>query len=285
MRPRLMLHMFFPVTAAISLALFTDLAKATPVTIPITGGTLTADENALSTPAGVTTFLDLTGVTPPSGATLMGTGYTVTFSNFSSLSSCSTDEGIVQGTDPCHAVPVAGDIGGTPEYLTGGLESTLTASLGSSGNYLSTGGPGGVITITFTSPQTSLELLWGSIDGCNTSTNCSPTSTAYPGNSLALNNGITVTGYELETDLLGNGFTSNGAQGFGGSAWIVLDTTTPFTTVTLTSLQSSFESAGFAAASVPISTNPEPASVFLVGTGLGLAALLRRSTLGKRLKR
>jgi hypothetical protein len=285
MRPRLMLHMYFPVMAAVS-ALFTDVARATPVTIPITNGTLTASVNPLPTPAGVTTFVDLTGVTAPSGATLIGTGYTITFSN---LSTCGIDEGIVQGTDACHAVPVAGENGTTPEYLTGGLGSALTLNLASSGNYLSTGGPGGQITITFKSPETSLELLWGSIDGCSVLGICTPASPAFPGNSLALNNGTTnvttVTGYALETALQGAGFTTNADQGFGGSAWVTINTTTPFTSITLTSLNSSFESGGIGAASVPIDTAPEPASIFLVGTGLGLAALLRRSTLGNRLKR
>jgi hypothetical protein len=269
MRSRPMLHMFFPVTA-------------TPVTVPINGGTITASLNPLPTPAGVTTFVDLTGVTAPSDATLIGAGYTITFSN---LSSCGIDEGIVQGTDACHAVPVAGESGSTPEYLTGGLGSALTLNLASSGNYLSTGGPGGQITIKFTSPETSLELLWGSIDGCGSFGSCTPASPASPGNSLALNNGITVTGYALETALQGAGFTTNASQGFGGSAWVIINTTTPFTTITLTSLYSSFESDGIGAASVPIDTAPEPASVFFVGTGLGLAALLRRSTLRKRLKR
>jgi hypothetical protein len=279
-QPRLVLHMFFPVTAAISLALFTDLAKASPVTtISITGGTLTASLDPLPPLDGATTSVGLSGVTAPSDATVIGAGYTITFSNFQNVmpSSCVGDEGIVSSTDvnnTCHVVPVEG------------------ASGNWMGNYLSTGGPtaaglgsSGTITITFTSPQTSLELLWGSIDGCNTSTSCTPATPAYPGNSLALNNGITLTGYGLESDLLNAGFTNNGNQAFGGSAWVVIDATTPFTTVTLTSLQSSFESAGFAAASVPIDVTPEPVSVFLVGTGLGFAALLRRSTLGKRVQR
>jgi hypothetical protein len=280
MRPRLALHMFFSVTAAMSLALFTAPARATSVTLP-DGSTLTASVNALAPISGETTFVDLTGVTPPSDATLTGTGYTITFSNFSS---CGSDEGIVNGSDACHAVPVAGGSVSTPEYLTGGLNSAFTQNPGSSGNYLSTGGPGGQITITFTSPETSLELLWGSVDGCSLSSDCMSTSPGYPGNSLALNNGVTVTGYDLEADGVLTS-TTNGDQGYGGSAWVIIDATTPFTTVTLTSLASSFEAAGIAASRVPIDINPEPTSVFLVGTGLGLAVVLRRSTLGKRLKK
>jgi hypothetical protein len=283
---RLVLHIFFPLTAAMSLALFTDVAKATSVTTPITDGTLTASLDALPPLSGVTTLVDLTGVTAPSDATLSGTGYTITFSNFSNLpQSCAGDEGIVQGSDACHAVPVAGGSASTPELWTG--------------NYLSTGGPNatgvgesGQITITFTSPETSLELLWGSIDGCFGPSSCSSTSSDIPGNSLALSNGTTVTGYELETALgltnLGvngvnpvNGGQANGNTGYGGSAWVVINTTTPFTTVTLTSTISSFESADIVASDIA----PEPGSVLLVGTGLGLSALLRRSTLRKRLKK
>jgi hypothetical protein len=269
MRPRLLLHMFFPVTAAISLALFTDLAKATSVTTSITDATLTASLDPLPALSGATTLVALSGLTASSSpAPLIGTGYTITFSNFLSLVSppCSTDEGVVQGTDACHAEPVAGLSGGTTQYWTG--------------NYLSTGGPIGQITITFTSPETSLELLWGSIDGCSAvaPSTCTPAISGYPGNSLALNNGTTLTGYQLENDLPG---ISNASQGYGGSAWVMINTTTPFTTVTFTSFYSSFESADITAAD----PTPEPGSVFLVGAGLGLAALLRRSTLRKRLKK
>jgi hypothetical protein len=283
-QPRLVLHMFFPVTAAMSLALFTDLAKASPVYVPnITGGTVFADlTNDLPPLTGPTTFVNLTGGTTPSvtPAPLIGTGYTITFSNFSSITptGCITDEGVVQGLDGCHAVPVAGPA----SYLTGGFGSATTTTVGSSGNYLSTGF-GGQITITFTSPQTMLELLWGSIDGCNetASPSCSPETPGSQGNYLTLNNGTTVTGYEVGTALQSDGFTTFGSQLYGGSGWVQIDTTTPFTTVTLTSLYNSFEAAGIAVAD----PTPEPASVFLVGTGLGLAALLRRSTLGKRLKK
>jgi hypothetical protein len=299
MRPRPMIHMFFPITAAISLALFADMAKATPVTsvtFAVTGGMVTGSLTQPTTPGGVATLVDLSGVSAPSDATLTGADYTITFSNLpTGCGAGITEDGIVQNTDGCHAVPVAGETGsGAPEYLTGDLGSALTTSLGSSGNYLSTG-LDGVITITFTSPQTTLELLWGSIDGCSiptissaTSVTCSSTT---PGNSLVgnsltlnLNNGLTVTGYELGTDLAGlAGFTAStdyGGQGYGGSAWIIINATTPFTTVTLTSDYSSFEAAAIAA----FDPAPEPASVFLVGTGLVVAALLRRSTLGKRLK-
>ena len=136
----------------------------------------------------------------------------------------------------------------------------LTSNIADSGNYLSTGT--GTITITFAEPETSLALLWGSIDSSN---------------SLMLNDAANfdVTGTLVQAAAAG--FISNGFQGPGGSAYVVIDTDTPFTTVTLTSGVVSFESAGIAAASSPFSTIPEPSNVALIATGLlGIVVLFRR---------
>ena len=201
---------------------------------------------------GTPVIVNLSGVATPSQGILSGPGYTVTFSG------TGPNEGIVQGSTPGYsAVPIGGVSGTTPEYLSDGYGSALTASIANSGNYFSTGT--GTITITFATPETSLALLWGSVDMTN---------------SVSVNDvgNFTVTGSEVQADTLG--FTSNGSQGPGGSAYVVLDTSTPFTTVDLTSTVISFESAGVAAATSPFTVlpTPEPGNVALLGTGLATLA-------------
>jgi MYXO-CTERM domain-containing protein len=196
----------------------------------------------------VTTSVSLTGSTP-SQAPISGTGFSISFSGVGST------DGMVQGNGTIHAVPVAGVSGTTPLFLTDGFGSAQTANVAASGNYLSTNI--GTITINFTAPETSLALLWGSID---------------TGNLLTFNQGDSVTGTQVQ--MAAAGFISNGFQGPGGSAWVQVNTTTPFTSITLTSNVASFEAAGIAAANTPFTTVPEPASVVMAATGLGLVGLV-----------
>jgi hypothetical protein len=216
---------------------------------------ITASLYSALAPAGTTpTNIALAGVTPvPSQSTLTGLGYTVTFS-------VGAGQGVVKGNaSGLHAVPVAGVTGATPEYLTGDFGSALTTSVASSGKYLSTGT--GTITFTFSTPQTSLALLWGSIDTLN---------------SLTFNDAAhyTVTGTAVQAaagSLVGNGF-----QGPGGSSYVIVNTSTPYTTVTATSGIVSFEFAGIAASTAPFVATPEPTSILLVGVGFGIVALILR---------
>jgi hypothetical protein len=198
--------------------------------------TITASLYSPLTPAGVTrTIIELSAISPPSQAPVTGTGYSITFSDIGG------DQGIVRGTlGGRHAVPVAGASGSTPEYLTGGFSSALTTNIAASGNYLSTGF--GTITLRFSTPQRSLALLWGSIDR---------------GNSLTFNDAahFVVTGSQVQTAAAG--FVSNGFQGPGGSAYVVVDTATPFTIVAATSTQISFEFAAVAAASGHFTFTPQ----------------------------
>jgi hypothetical protein len=146
---------------------------------------------------------------------------------------------------------VAGVTGGTtPEYLTGGFGSALTTNFNDSGNYLSTGQ--GAVVITFNKPETSLTLLWGSIDTSN---------------SLTFNDAsaYTVTGADVQNAAAG--FVGNGYQGPGGSAYVIVDTSTPFTQITATSGSASFEFTGVAAAASPFTPTqsaPEPATAWLI---------------------
>jgi hypothetical protein len=202
--------------------------------------------------------IDLVGTTPNSSAEIFGSGYTIQF-----VSPFPAGQGVVNGASSGqYAVPVAGVSGGDPEYLTGDYGSPLTANLADSGNYLSTGL--GSIVITFTTPQYSFALLWGSIDASN---------------SLTFNNvGDTeVTGSEVQA--AAEGFVSDGYQGPGGSAYLVVDTTTPFTTVTAASGVVSFEFAGVAGSDLPFTPTPapEPRSTLILGLALmSMVVVLRR---------
>jgi len=145
--------------------------------------------------------------------------------------------------------------------------------MAAAGNYLSTGL--GTITITFDKPQDALALLWGSIDATQTTK-----GKTLQGNSLELNDAasFTVTGADVQTAAAG--FVSNGFQGPGGSAYVIIDTSTPFTTATFTSGVVSFEFAGVAGSTVPFNGVPEPGTVMLLGSGLLLLCgglRLRRS--------
>lgn len=205
-----------------------------------------------SIPAGTLTPVDLSGITAPSNAGFAGTGYSVSFSGVAA------GQGVVQGhLGGAHAVPVAGS---GPDYLTGGIGSALTTDITQAGNYFSTGL--GSITITFVEPQNSVALLWGSVDFSNSLTFNDVANTVVTGTQIQ---GLTL------------GFTSNGAQGPGGSAWVLIKTDTPFTTLTATSSVVSFEFAALTASEGDFTTSqtPEPSTLLLSIAGVGLLVARR----------
>jgi hypothetical protein len=195
--------------------------------------------------------IDLTGITATSQAPFSGPGYSVSFA-------VDSDQGVVQGAlGGRYAIPVAGVINGNQaEYLTGDYGSALTPTAADSGNYFSTGT--GTVTIDFNQSETWLALLWGSID---------------TGNQLTFKNGnntvFTVTGTDVQNAAAG--FAGNGFQGPGGSAYVLINTSTPFTSVIASSSQVSFEFGGVVASAVP-----EPGTWCLFGLGIGIVALRRR---------
>ncbi len=202
----------------------------------------------------MTTVVDLDGVITPSQSTVIRPEYIITFNTPS-------DEGVVQGTlAGRHAIPVSGVSGAQPTYLTGGFGSTQTTSAAAAGSYLSSGGAGTSIVVTFTTPQTSLTLLWGSIDA---------------GNRISFNNTArdVLTGAAVQT--LAAGFMGNGFQGPGGSAYVFTTTDTSFTSVTFTSDVIAFEATALAAVNRS-SAVPEPTSFALLSAVLVSFGMVRR---------
>jgi len=216
--------------------------------------------------------------TGPFGTGQRGTPPAITGSGYSITANVASFEGVVNGAFPGNTsrsgfgIPVAGVTGGAAQYLTGNFGSPLTTNANNAGRYLSTGASfgttPGTITIDFTNPENSLALLWGSID---------------PGNTLTFMNGnttvFTVTGVQAQAaaNSISNGL-GNGFLGPGGSAYFVIDTTNPFTSVTATNSGASmnfpsFELAGVAAAEAPFTT-PEPASFWMLFIGFGIIVAL-----------
>jgi PEP-CTERM motif len=160
--------------------------------------------------------------------------------------------------------------GGTAETEKGSLANVYAAPLGmgtsqtTGTTYMAVEG-GGSETVTFETPQTSLAIYWGSIDG-----------TAQNMNSFAVTiDGFTLTGADL--------VSMHGASGDGSQTdplanqLVSITGLGPFTTATFTSTANAFEF------SIGAAGVPEASTWAMMGlgfAGLGYAAF-RRNTKGR----
>ncbi len=215
----------------------------------LAGGCLVSLAGARSAQAQITVDESLTGVPTPgfTTVTMPGALGIATFTSGDAtvtFNGTASDQGVVNGTVPSlHAEPIIGPSGD-----------------GYAGNYLSTGDTG-FINISFASPQLSLALLWGSVDLSN--------------QIEFLNNGIvvgTVTGANIDA-------LADGNEGYGGSFYVLLNSSAVFDDIELSSGIVSFESAELEVN--PTNFNvPEPDSLGMVGAGLLGLVLARRRTRG-----
>ena len=116
--------------------------------------------------------------------------------------------------------PLAGIV---PGSLGGKYAAPVTDAMATkyAGNYLVT--DVGLITIQFRSLETIFGLLWGSVDGYNTIS------------FVTLDGPVSFTGALMPA--------SAGSQGFGGSFYTTITSSVPFSSVTLSSTEYSFEAA------------------------------------------
>jgi hypothetical protein len=159
--------------------------------------------------------------------------------------------------------------GGVAETEKGSLANQYAAPLGmgtsttTGTTYMAVEG-GGTELVTFATPQTSISIYWGSIDGTPQNTN-----------SFA----VTIDNYTLTgADLIALGASGNGSQTDPNANQLVTITGLgPFTTATFSSTGNAFE---FSIAGVPEASTW--AMMALGFVGLGYAAF-RRNTKGRAL--
>ena len=175
---------------------------------------------------------------------------TATTAGFQSNATFTTSTGTVISFSPDAASPQAGVYAGSVTNVS--TSPFAGTSLGSSlSNYLSAE-PNDNVTLSYATPQSSLSLLWGTVD-------------SYNALNLEVLDGLTVTGTltiggaEVAA-AIGGGFNADGTT----PAFVTISDMGSFTSVVATSTQQAFE---FAAA-VGSTAVPEPTTLALFGLGL-----------------
>ncbi len=164
-------------------------------------------------------------------------------------------QGVVEGSSAGkYAAPITNSQGTaytTPYFSTGNTTGT------------GPGGTNGYINLSFTNPEQSLALLWGSVDASNL-------ISFYNGTTLV----ASVTGQNVCTAA---GISCGGSQAFGGSVYVLINSTLSFNDIELSSGITSFESAEYEVNPQQYTpTVPEPATIGVFALALAALASIRR---------
>jgi hypothetical protein len=155
--------------------------------------------------------------------------------------------------------------GGTPT-ISGEYAGNVTNSaspfgvINTNSNYFSAGGTTGLVSLTYPSAQTELDLLWGTVDTAS-------------GRNVLVAGSTTITGLDIKNAVTLAGFSFNDGV---SDVYVEITGLPSFTTATFSDTNApAFEFVpGVPGSAVPV---PEPAALLLLGTGLiALGRTMRR---------
>lgn len=211
--------------------------------------------------AALTVGASVGGVPDTAGATLV---------NFDNLTLGNSSQTVIPGVMSVNFSPdgqvVQGSSGQIAEpYLSSGQGAAFGTPDGpDKTKYLTSGAVPSTAdaTLTFTSPQNYLGLLWGSVDNYNT---------------LTLLSGNTVVGTVLGSQVLtAAGINTSGAQDAAGTAYVNIHSTMGFNKVVATSSSYAFEFDNVAFSAVPEPSTYIAGALLLLPFGFSALRSVRR---------